>query len=393
MNSNMETNPVSLNPFVATPLHRRDFLRRAAGSALGLAAMGTLRAQSAGAPRVPLGLDAHSLRAMRWKAPQFIDYAAEQKLDAVLLNNLNYFKSLDTAHLERLKETAHSHGMRIYVGAGGISENSVTFSGECGSAEALLAEGIRVAQAVGSPVINVRIGKVDDRYMEGGIEARIQEAVKVLKTLRNCAQDAGVVFGFENHAGDLRSEELLGLIEQVGTDVCGVMLDPGNALWAMEDPMKQIQMLGPHVVCTSVRDYMVWRSEEGAIFQWTAIGDGLMDVPGFTRHMATLCPGVPLFVESISNSPRPIPFLTTHFWQGYPNLQAADLVDFLKLLRRGRPIETAKPAPGMDPKTFEKVHQRAEFERSIAYLRQHCTAGINYQRSQLKGALQNSNWR
>ncbi len=46
-------------------------------------------------------------------------------------------------------------------------------------------------------------------------------------------------YGFENHAGDLRSEELLGLIEQVGTDVCGVMLDPGNALWAMEDPMDQ----------------------------------------------------------------------------------------------------------------------------------------------------------
>ena len=87
------------------------------------------------------------------------------------------------------------------------------------------------------------------------------------------------------------------------------MLDPGNALWAMEDPMRQVQMLGRHVLCTSVRDYMIWPSEEGAIFQWTAIGDGLMDAPAFTRTLATLCPGVPLFVESISNSPRPIPFL------------------------------------------------------------------------------------
>ena len=381
MNAYLEMNLLSLNHYMNTPLHRRDFLRMAASSAIGLVTPGTLRAQSADAPRVPLGLDAHSLRGMRWKAPQLIKYAAEQKLDAVLLNSLNYFKSLDTKYLKSLKETANSQGMRIYVGAGSISENSVTFSNKFGSAEALLVEGIRVAQAVGSPVVNVRIGKVDDRYTEGGIEARIQEAVKVLKTLRSRVQDAGVKFGFENHAGDLRSEELLGLIEQVGTDVCGVMLDPGNALWAMEDPMKQIQMLGSHVVCTSVRDYMVWESKEGAIFQWTAIGDGLMAVPAFTRYMAKLCPDVPLFVETISNSPRPIPFLTTHFWKGYPNLHASKLVDFLTLCRRGRPIEIVEPAPSMDTKTFERQHQQSEFEQSIIYLRRHCGAGINHKRS------------
>lgn len=380
MNATVETDLESLTCFMATSLHRRDFLSFAARSTLGLAATGTLRAQSTGAPRVPLGLDAHSLRAMRWKAPQLIDYAAEQKLDAVLFNSLNYFESLDTAHLKRLKEIAASHGMRIYVGVGSVSENSVTFSDKYGRPEALLAEGIRVAQAVGSPIINVRIDKVNDRYGEGGIEARIQEAVKVLNALRSRAQDAGVIFGFENHAGDLRSEELLGLIEQVGTDVCGVMLGPGNALWAMEDPMKQIQMLGSRVVCTSVRDYMVWESEEGATFQWTAIGDGLMDVPAFTRRMATLCPGVPLFVESISNSPRPIPFLTVDFWKGYPNLHAADLVGFLKLCRRGRPIEVVKPPTGMDDQVFEKQNQRSEFQRSIVYLRR-CGAGVNHRGS------------
>lgn len=387
MNAYLGENLVSLNPYMKLPLHRRDFLRMGVKSAIGLAATGTLCAHSVGTTDVPLGLDAHSLRGMRWKASQLIDYAAEQKLDAVLFNNLDYFESLDATHLKRLKEKANSHRMRIYMGAGSISQNSVAFSSKHGSAETLLAESIRVAQAVGSPVVNVRIGRVDDRYTEGGIGARIQEAVKVLKALRSRAQDADIKYGFENHAGDLRSNELLGLIEQVGTDVCGVMLDPGNALWAMEDPMRQIQMLGTHVVCTSVRDYMVWESDEGAIFQWTTIGKGLMDVPAFTRHMATLCPGVPLFVETISNSPRPIPFLSREFWKGYPDLAAADLVDFLKLLRRGRPMEIATPPPGVDAKTFEQAHQRAEFEQSIAYLRQHCRAGINHGRTQPKGAV------
>ena len=375
MNLNMKTNLVSLNHFVASPLHRRDLLRLAARSTIGLAATGTLYAQSAGVPRVPLGLDAHSLRGMKWKASQLIEYAVKHKLDAVLLNNLNLFESRETAHLKRLKKTADAHELQLYLSAGSVSEGSVTFSNKYGSAEDLLAEGIHVAKAIGSPCVNVRIGKVDDRYSEGGIEARIEESVKVLKALRTRAQDAGVKFAFENHAADLRSEELLGLIEAAGTDICGVMLDPGNALWAMEDPIKQIQMLGSHVICTSVRDYMVWETEEGATFQWMAIGDGLMDAPAYTQHMATLCPGVPLFVESISNSPRPIPFLTADFWKGYPNLRAEDIADFLALLRRGHPIEIVKAPPGMDVKTFEKQHQRAEFEKSIAYLRRHCGAG------------------
>ena len=142
---------------------------------------------------------------------------------------------------------------------------------------------------------------------------------------------------FENHGGDLRSSEILDIIEEVGTDVCGSMLDPGNSLWAMEDPMQQVQTLGRHVVCTSVRDYMVWESEEGATFQWTAVGEGLMDVPAYVQHMADLCPGVPLFVETISNSSRPIPFLQEQWWNGFPDVRAAEIVDFLSLCRRGHP--------------------------------------------------------
>lgn len=371
----MKTKIQTLNQSTTGSLHRRDFLRLAASFAVGLSAPGRVGAQSVSAPRVPLGLDAHSSRSMKWNASQLIEYAAEQKLDAVLLNNLDLFENREAAYLKNLKKTADAHELKLYLSAGSICEGSVMFSDKFGSAEDLLAEGIRVAKAIGSPSVNVRIGKVDDRYSKGGIEARIEESVKVLKALRTRAQDAGVKFAFENHAADLRSEELLGLIEAAGTDICGVMLDPGNALWAMEDPMKHIQKLGRYVLCTSVRDYMIWESEEGATFQWTAIGEGLMDAPAYTQYMATLCPDVPLFVETISNSPRTIPFLKADFWKGYPNLRAEDIVDFLALLRRGHPIEVAKAPPGMNVKTFEQENQRTEFEKSIAYLRRHCGAG------------------
>ena len=366
------------NPVVSGSLPRRDFLGMLAGAAAmattGAFAQDTPKAASSDLARVPLGLDGHSMRAMKWKAPQFIEFAAERKLDAVLINNLPLFESLEESYLRGLKETADRHGLHIYMGAGSICENGSSFNDKYGDAETFLAEGIRAATIVGSPVVTVRIGKLADRYLEGGIGPRIDASVKVLKALKSRAMDAGIKFGFENHGGDLRSDEVLGIIEEVGADVCGSMLDPGNSLWAMEDPMQHVQTLGKHVVCTSIRDYMVWESEDGATFQWTAVGEGLMDVPAYVQHLATLCPGVPLFVESISNSTRPIPFLQEEWWTGFPDVRASSIVDFLALCRRGHAIDVDVPPEGMDRKEFDQQHQRAEFLKSIECLRR-CGAG------------------
>lgn len=316
------------------------------------------------------------MRSKGWKASELLNFAAEQKLDAVLFNGLHYFESLDTTHLQKLRDLADRHGMQIYCGAGAIAKNGKQFKDTWGTAEEMLATGIDVATTLRSPVVNVRIGSIDDRFLDGGIEPRIDEAVRVLKASSSRAKDAGIKFGFENHAADLRSEELVTLIERVGTDVCGVMLDPGNGLWAMEDPMKHLQTLAPYIVCNSLRDYTVWPSDQGAMFQWMAVGEGMMDVPRYVKTLADANPGMPIFVESISNSARPIPFLTKEHWEAYPDLNASQIIDFLSLLRKGQTAKIDKPTDGQDQKTFDRNHQRGEFLKSIAYLRDHCGVGL-----------------
>lgn len=350
-------------------------MKLAAGFSAAFATGNVFAASGPDLSSIPLGLDGHSMRGMRWKAPQLIDYAASLKLDAVLFNGLQYFDSLDTAHLVELRKRAADHGMRIYIGVGSVSRNSLGYRDTWGEPEELIKTGIRVATTLGSPSLNVRIGSINDRTTEGGIEARVEECVKVLRASRSRAEDAGIKFGFENHAGDLRTEEILELIKAVGTDVCGIMLDPGNSLWALEDPMRQLEKLGKYTVCTSIRDWTAWQVEDGAMFQWTAIGSGLMDVPKYVRTFAELCPGVPFNVETISNEHRPLPFLTEEHMEMYPDLRAADIVDFLKLIRRGHPIPLEGPLEGEDKRAFDQRHQRFEFERSIAYLRKRCGVG------------------
>jgi sugar phosphate isomerase/epimerase len=326
--------------------------------------------------KIPLGLGNHSLRAWRPNAIELINFAVEHKLDSVQFNNLKPFESLENKHLKKIKDLATQNDISIYVGLGGICEKSKTFNESWGDAQSLVKEGIRVAKALDSPILGVRIGVLEDRYYGGGIKPKIEEVIKLMTSFRGSVSDSGIKFAFENHAGDMRSEELLALINETGTDICGAFFDPGNAIYAMEDPKTAMEALGEHIICCSARDVVVWQRDDGAMFQWTAIGEGMMDYQDYANYMAENCPGVPIHLEIISNSPRSIPFLTDAYWKGWPELKAKDIVDFLKLARRGNSIELAQKPDGMDKKVFEMENQKDELLASLKYLREECGVGL-----------------
>jgi len=365
-------------------MNRRDFTKVAG---LGLMAMQSfptfataeiLKNETFKISKVPLGLCNHSLRGLRLNARQLIEYAIEQKLDSVLLNTFKPFESLDAAHLSLLNKMTKSNCVSIYIGVGSISEKSTKFSDRNGNAKELLLEGIRVASLVGSPIVGCRIGSIEDRYLDGGIEAHIDAVVKLMKSLRSWALDAEIKFAFENHAGDLRTEELLALINETGKDICGALFDPANAVWAMEDPMVALKKLGSTIICTSIRDVHVWETEEGATFQGVVIGKGIMNYPLYSKTIAKFCPRVPLHVETISNSARPTPFLKPEFWDGFPDLQASEIIDFLRLARKGIPLEIVHPSAGTNQRDFDIELQQSELLNSLDYLRNYCNAGMKY---------------
>jgi len=195
-----------------------------------------------------------------------------------------------------------------------------------------------------------------------------------MKAVRGPALDAGIKFAIENH-GELRTEEVLRIINETGTDICGALLDPANTVGVMDDPMRALQMLGEHIICTSARDFMVYETEEGATIQCTAIGQGLMDYKFYTNFLAENCPGVPIHVETVGSGKRSIPFLKPEFWDGFPDLPASEIVDFLKRIRLGQPLEIAEPPVGGDKKEFDLEQQEIMLQASLDYLRRECGAG------------------
>lgn len=350
-------------------MKRREFLRTAAtATALASAPFASGLRAAPSSRKLQLGFDNFAVRAMGWKAPALIDYAASLKVDALLISDLDAFESLEDSALRDLKRRADDARVALYVGSWSICPTSKTFKKNWGTAEEHLRLGLRVAKTLGSPVFRVVLGAMDDRKTEGGIQARIADTVAVLKACRRDALDAGVKIAMENHAGDLHSWELVQLIESAGKDFVGANIDSGNAAWTLEDPADVLERVGPYTICSSLRDDMIWETEDGAAVQWTAAGEGLIDWKRFTTRWSELCPNVPVIIETISGAQRTFAYKKPEFWQHYDRRPEA-LAKFEALARRGKPLTPFKAPAGPEGRTVTQEFQKAELERSLAHLR------------------------
>ena len=323
-----------------------------------------------------LGFDNFSIRALGWKAPQLLDYAATLKVDVVLFSDLDVYESHSDAYLKEIKAKAGDLGVEIHAGTGSICPSSNTFNKRFGTAEEHLALTIRIAKTLGSPVARCYQGNAEDRKSQGGIMARIQDSVKVCKSLRQRALDAGVKIAIENHAGDMQAWELVTLVEEAGRDYVGVTMDSGNATWTLEDPMQNLEILGPYAATTGIRDSAVWESPEGAWVRWTAMGEGDIDFKAYMSRFVQLCPNTPVVLEIISGITRQYPYLKPDFWKPYQQVRAHEFAKFVALAERGKPREPFTLPEGKDKKLAEQEYQKDQLERSLRYCRQVLGLGV-----------------
>lgn len=366
-----------MQPTTSAP-NRRDFLKTVTAAGVGAVCTGSLLAQPGSTFRrnIKLGLDNFAVRGMGWKAPQLIEYAAQLKTDSLFITDFDALENFEDAYLKNLKSKAADNGLQIQLGTWSICPTSKAFRNKWGTAEEHLALGIRMAQAIGSPVLRVVLGNGEDRKTDGGIEARIEDTVKVCRSQRNRAVDANVKIAVENHAGDMQSWELVTLIEAAGKDYVGANMDSGNATWTMEDPLASLEVLGPYALTTSLRDSAIWESTNGATVQWTAMGDGTMDLKAYFARFAELCPGVPVHIETISGFNRELGYLKDDFWKVWPKARAKDLARFVALAKKGRPRDAWKAPEGKDRKSAEQEYQKVEIEKSLRYCKQELGLGL-----------------
>jgi sugar phosphate isomerase/epimerase len=313
--------------------------------------------------RLALGYDNFAVRAMGWKSRQLIDHAVKLKVDTVFITDLDAFESLDENHLKGVRKYADEKGIRVYLGTWSVCPTSLTFRKKWGTAEEHLRTGLKAAKALGSPVLRVVLGKGADRLTEGGIEARIDDTVKVLKKVKGMCEELEVKVAMENHAGDMHSLELASLVEKAGPGYVGVNLDAGNAVWTFETPISNLENLGKYVLTTSLRDTRIWPSENGATMQWVAMGEGMVDWKLYFKRFAELCPEAPVQIETISGFNREMAFKKEEFWKAWPKGKPAGFKDFEAWTKSGKPMKPRRQNSKEETQKF----QLADIEKSIAY--------------------------
>lgn len=325
---------------------------------------------------IKLGFDNFSIRNMGWKALQILDYAGSLKVDVVMFSDLDVYESLEESHLKTVKQKADQLGIELHAGTGGVCPTSSRFDDRFGSAEEHLALTIRVANILGSPVARCYLGSMDDRQ-NGEIYKHIEAMAQTCKKVRSRAVDAGVKIAIENHAGDMQAWELAMLIEEAGKDYVGATMDCGNAIWVVEDPMTNLEILGPYAVSSGMRDCAVWASDNGAWTAWANIGGGHMDWKAYLETYQRLCPNVPFILEIISGAQREFPYFNPEFWRQFPKAKAAQFARFVAMAHKGEPFQHPADRPsGERSRELTQQQQKYDLEQSLKYCKEELGLGM-----------------
>ena len=195
-------------------------------------------------PGIRLGLDVFSLRSQALSPFAVLDWCAARGIGLVHFSEPRLIGAIDPDSLARLRAHADGLAVQLEVGMLSICPSATIFNAAAGTAETQLTAMSEVARVLGSPIVRCVVGSFRDRTAPGGIEARIADAVTVLRSVRTRGDRRRPEDRGREPAGDLQARELAGWSR--GRDGRSRRLpDAGNALWAMEDPHFTLQTLGP----------------------------------------------------------------------------------------------------------------------------------------------------
>ena len=363
-------------------MHRRAFLETMTATPL-LAQ--SARPETSNATGIKLGFDTYSLRAFGWKDTRLIDFAANLKCDTLQISDSGDYSSTDPAHLKQVRDYAAKSGIQIDAGIGCICPLSKSWKPELGTPEHVIADGLRVAHTVGATSMRCFVGTMDDRRGSRPIEECMDASIKILRSVKSRAQDLNVKIALENHAGDMQGREIRTIIEEAGKDFVASCLDTGNPMWVMENPLVTLEVLGPYVVTTHVRDSVVFQHPRGAAAQWVALGDGVVDWNTFFDLYRRVCPNALLQLEIITGRPPQIlPYYERDWWKWFEKQPASEFVRFQEMAQHGHSymgtmvIEDAVGSHLSEFTAALREQQRVDLERSIRFAQTKLGLGMRW---------------
>jgi sugar phosphate isomerase/epimerase len=347
-----------------------------------------------------LGIDGQKLPEAKKRGPLAnLDHVKQLGLEGIFFSTiLDMSPGLDAGALRDIKAKADELGLYLESGLGKINPYCSAEAPELrqagdGDIIAGLTRMMEASAAIDCRELWVSPGNFKSAYRGRLAVDRFRTDVtwdeqllameKVLQKLAPAARANGVHMNIETH-DEITSFEIIRLIEKVGEDCVGVVLDTVNVVQRGEHPVFAARRVAPYVRQTHIKDAYVGRAPGGFDFQPRACGGGVVDFATVLPILAKANPKLNLSLEINQSTddnrrqanPRQCIQLDDPIWRaGHPDLTAEELDAYIDMVNAYEKRVTSGEILNWEEyetsnygyPTYE--HQSYGFSEAIAYIR------------------------
>lgn len=213
---------------------------------------------------IPLYLHAYAfhlnMRYERILPCDLLEIAHQQKLHGVKIHvedgESQALQAVGDGELEIFKELATRYCLDIHI------ETSA-------SDKETLDDAIRIALATGAT--SVRFYPRYEGFLNDVLE-KITKDISYLSQLDDC----GLTFTIEQHE-DLKSHEIVALVQNSGMKNLSILFDFGNMINANEEPLTALEIMAPYITQVHIKDAIIIKDGDGWAHEACRTGKG--DLP------------------------------------------------------------------------------------------------------------------
>ncbi len=197
-----------------------------------------------------------------------------------------------------------------------------------------------------------------------------------LRKLAPTLREHGVRLNLETHE-EITSFELLRLIEETGSDVLGVCLDPANLMVRGEPVGDAVRRVAPHTRLTHLRDAVIVPAANGLSRFLMPIGEGVIDWAQLLDEVLGAHPDLDLVIEGIGGSRAEMEMQPDDpLWRSlHPDMADADAEALRELAARFAARSAAGNAPGVEELRASRPEQ-TDYRNFLTKSREALLAGL-----------------
>ena len=200
----------------------------------------------------------------------FIQRTAQLGLDGIQINvvrgkNWGHLGGNDSAHLAKVRAMAKDLGFFIQIDTRGTDP-------------VYLFKALDVCHALGAKVLRTYVS------LGGDLATELRQAKENIRQVVPKAEELGIRIALENHEYET-SNEMVRLLKCIDSPQVGLLVDIGNSMMVLEDPLSATRTMAPYAISTHFKDHIVIDSDESSRVVGVPIGKGNIDIEACFRNL------------------------------------------------------------------------------------------------------------